>query len=269
MKKSKKNLVCNCLIVLLILIAVGSGIYLFVYYYNINTASKGFESLKDEIQEDYLDEDGEEIYIEIEEEPVFKKYASLYSKNSDLIGWLKIDDTVIDYPVMYTPDDGEYYLRRDFDKEYSTSGTLFVDADCIPTGEDVSDNIIIYGHNMKAGTMFHTLLEYEDEEFYKEHKYISFDTIYGEGTYEVIAAFRTRVYSKDDTEHYNFYDFTDAGSEEEFNEYVNNAKSETPYIISESAAYGDKLLTLSTCSYHASDGRFIVVAKKIDTEETE
>ena len=268
-KKNRKNLIINCLLVLFALIAVLSGIYIFMYYYGINKSSKNFEELKEEIRDDYLDENSEEIYVEAEDNTsVYKKYESIYNMNTDFIGWLTIDGTVIDYPVMYTPDDEEYYLRRDFNKEYSTAGTLFVAADSVPVG-DTTDNIIIYGHNMKAGTMFHDLLKYEDEDFYKEHKYITFDTISEEGTYEVIAAFRTEIYSEDDTEHYNFYDFTDAASAEEFNEYVNNAKSNTPYIISESAVYGDKLLTLSTCAYHADEGRFIVVAKKIETDGTE
>ncbi len=265
MKKKKKNIIINCLLVLFILIALGCGIYIFVYYYNINTSSKDFVELKDEILDDCTDENGEEIYVEENGVSVYKKYQNLYNLNSDFVGWLTISGTEIDYPVMYTPDDEEYYLHRDFNKDYSYSGTLFVAADCVPI-DDTTDNIIIYGHNMKAGTMFHDLLKYEDEDFYNEHKYITFDTISGEGTYEVIAAFRTEAYSDDDTVHYNFYDFTDAASAEEFNEYVNNAKSNTPYIISESAVYGDKLLTLSTCAYHADEGRFIVVAKKIETD---
>jgi sortase B len=205
-----------------------------------------------------------------------------------LIGWLRIDGTDIDYPVMYTPDDMEYYLHKNFDKEYSYAGTLFIDKNCTPVALSgnssenatdntdnnentenannvgaVSDNIIIYGHNMKSGTMFHQLLDYEDEDFYKEHKYIAFDTLAGEGTYEVIAAFRTKVYSDDDTEHYKYYKFYNAADEDEFNEFVNYAKSNTPYAISETASYGDKLITLSTCAYHTTNGRYVVVAKKI------
>ena len=145
---------------------------------------------------------------------------------------------------------------------YSAAGTLFAAANCSPTGK-VSDNVIIYGHNMKAGTMFHDLLKYEDEDFYKEHQTIIFDTLDGPGTYIVIAAFYTKAYPEGDTEHYNIYDFADAGSKEKFDDYVSRVKANTPYTIEETASYGDKLLTLSTCAYHTEDGRFVVVAKKI------
>lgn len=262
-KKNTKNFILNILIAIFILIAIICAVLIFWYFHAINSSKQAFTELKDEIDEDYVDEDGEEIFEEVDSKQIFKKYSSLYNKNSDFIGWLSIAGTEIDYPVMQTPDDEEYYLHRNFDKEYSYAGTLFIDASCRAIG-DTTDNIIIYGHNMKAGTMFHELLNYEDEDFYNEHKYITFDTIEGEGTYVVIAAFRTRVYSEDDTENYNFYNFISAESEEEFNEYVNNAKKGTAYTISESADYGEQLLTLSTCAYHTNEGRFVVVAKKVE-----
>jgi sortase B len=278
-RKNIKNKILDMLIVIFALIAVGSAAYIGIYYYRSSSSQKDFEQLKNDIDYDYIDENGNDIMVEVEassdtESPtnlrIFKKYLSLYMKNTDFIGWLRIDGTDIDYPVMYTPDDMEYYLHKNFDKEYSYAGTLFIDENCTPVAmssdnltEDVSDNIIIYGHNMKSGTMFHHLLDYEDEDFYKEHKYITFDTLAGEGTYEVIATFRTKVYSDDDTEHYKYYKFYNAADKDEFNEFVNYAKSNTPYAISETASYGDKLITLSTCSYHTTNGRYVVVAKKI------
>jgi sortase B len=264
---SIKDKILNILIVVFALIAIGSASYIFIYYHKSAVSQKAFSELKESIDNDYTDETGEDILVDVtvgEHNQIFKKYLSLYLENTDFIGWLKIDDTDIDYPVMYTPDDMEYYLHKNFDKEYSYAGTLFIDTNCSPVDE-VSDNIIIYGHNMKAGTMFHDLLDYEDEEFYNNHKYITFDTLTGEGTYEVIAAFRTKIYSDDDTEHYNYYNFFNAANEDEFNEYVNNAKFNTPYYIGTTASYGDKLITLSTCAYHTTNGRYIVVAKKIES----
>lgn len=191
---------------------------------------------------------------------VQKKFEELYRLNNDFVGWISIEDTVIDYPVMYSSYDREYYLHRDFDKEYNGAGSIFIDTASSLNPE--SDNILVYGHNMKTGTMFHSLLDYEDEEFYNDHKFISFDTIYGNGTYEVIAAFRTSIYPSGYSG-FKYYHFFNADNSYEFDEYVTNCKKLTPYNIETSAKYGDKLLSLSTCAYHSDNGRFVVVAKKI------
>lgn len=267
-KDSKaKRIIMDILLVFFLLVAAGSAAYIGIYYYNSSKSEKQFDDLKEEFVEDYEDEQGNEAYVDIqvgdENYKIFKKYSRLYEQNQDFIGWLTIDGTGIDYPVMYTPEDEEYYLHKSFEKEYSASGTLFIDTSSVPTG-NVTDNILIYGHNMKSGTMFHGLLDYQTEEFYQNHQYIKFDTLEGEGTYKVIAAFYTQVYSDDDTAHYHYYDFFDAGNEEDFDEYVQFVKSNTAYTIPETAEYGDQLITLSTCAYHVKNGRFVVVAKKIE-----
>ena len=123
--------------------------------------------------------------------------------------------------------------------------------------------MIIYGHNMKSGTMFHDLMKFEDEVFYNAHKYINFDTIYENGTYEVIAAFRTKIYPED-SQVFKYYNYESINSSEDFDTYITNIKSLTPYTIDVDAKYGDTVITLSTCAYHTEEGRFVVVAKKID-----
>ncbi|MGN0395934.1 MAG: class B sortase [Coprococcus sp.] len=257
-----KKVILNILIVVLLLVAVGSGSYIILYYYKSSKNEKKFDNLKEEIVEDSVDNNGQPKYVKTKEDYILAKYKNLYDKNDDFVGWLKIDGTNIDYPVMYTPDDPDYYIHTDFDGEYSDSGTLFIDANANPRKE-TSDNILIYGHNMKSGTMFHDLLSYESEDFYKGHKYITFDTLDEFGTYEVIGAMRTEVYADDDTAHYHYYEFFNAADEEAFDEYVNLVKVNTPYTIETTATYGDKLITLSTCAYHSDNGRYIVVAKKI------
>ena len=162
---------------------------------------------------------------------------------------------------MCTPEDEQHYLHIDFDNQNSYAVTLF-----LGKGSDIrkpSDNIVIYGHNMKAGTMFHDLLLYEDEKFYQEHKYIYFHTIENNGNYEVIAAFRTKI-SEDDPNFLKYYEFIDASNKEEFDDFVKRVKEMTPYDIPLSAEYGDKLITLSTCAYHTNEGRYVVVAKKLE-----
>lgn len=190
---------------------------------------------------------------------VLRKYSELYKRNSDFYGWLTIGDTVINYPVMYTPEDQDYYLHRDFDKDYSDPGTLFIDISC--DVETPGDNLIIYGHNMLSGKMFASLLNYESEEYYRKYKYIQFNTLDGEGVYEVIAAFRSKL-QKPNYKGFRYYKFFGSKNEAEFNDYVYNCRINTPYNTAD-AQYGDKLITLSTCAYHAKDGRFVVVAKKI------
>lgn len=192
------------------------------------------------------------------------RYTGLYKKNPDIIGWLTIEDTHINYPIMQTRDDSQFYLRRNFDKEYSISGVPFMDAASdifIPTC-----NWLIYGHNMKDGTMFHDLLNYAQEDFYQEHKTIRFDTIYKEGQaeYEIIAAFYSQIYPEDEKV-FKYYNCAGITTEEQFDDYLEGVKSLSEYDTGIDAEYGDQLITLSTCSYHVPDklGRFAVVAKRL------
>ena len=222
--KTKKDMILNVLLVIFIATFLISGGYLGMYYYNIHKAQKSFDSLKGMIKDspggDELsigtDTDATGLtYVDINGVKVQEKFADLYTANNDFIGWLTIPGTEIDYPVMHTPSDEEFYLKRDFNKEKSSSGTLFLAAKCdalLP-----SDNVVIYGHNMKAGTMFHDLLKYETEDYYKEHKTFRFDTLLGNYEYEVIAAFRTEIKRDDNT--FKYYDFINAKDKDEFDDY--------------------------------------------------
>ncbi len=184
----------------------------------------------------------------------------LFQKNSDTIFWLNIEGTDINYPVMYTPNDPEYYLHRDFDKEYSYSGLPFLDSRC---DVDKSSNLIIYGHNMKNSTMFSQLLKYEDYDFWKEHRYINIKMPDGERKYEIIAAFKSKIQAENSTD-FRYYSFTDAADSSEYDEYMQNIRSLALYDTGISSEYGIQLMTLSTCSYHTDDGRFAVVAKRVE-----
>lgn len=196
---------------------------------------------------------------EFEIPDVLAEYSALYNENSDTIGWLKIDGTDIDNVVMYAPNEIEKYLHTDFYGNYSYRGCLYVDEYC-----DIfrSDNIIIYGHNMKDGSMFGALMGYQDEDFYEKHKYISFDTIYEKQTYEVVAAIKTSIPAAGD-ECFRYYEYTGSDDDEMFNEYVEFIEENRLYETDAVLMEGDGILTLSTCAYHTDDGRFIVVARKI------
>lgn len=194
-----------------------------------------------------------------EPKEVLDEYKNLLNKNKKLIGWLKIDDTNIDYPVMQTTDN-VYYLEHNLNQEYDKNGSIFMDKDCNVLKP--STNYIIYGHHMKSGNMFGKLDLYEDEDYCREHPYIQFDTIYEKGTYEVMYVFRSRVYSEEEIV-FKYYQFIDANSEQEFNSYMSEMESMSLYDTGVRAEYGDQLLTLSTCDYQEKNGRFVVVAKKI------
>lgn len=195
----------------------------------------------------------ERVYVLLDE------YKALYNKNNNLIGWLKIDDTIIDYPVMQTKDN-EYYLDHNLNQEYDKNGSLFLDKDC-----DIlkpSTNFIIYGHHMKSGKMFGSLKEYKSEKYYQKHKYIQFDTIYEKGIYEVMYVFHSKIYYEDEIV-FKYYQFIDALSEQEFYSNMEEMKKMSIYDTGVQAEYGDQLLTLSTCDYGEDDARFVIVAKRI------
>lgn len=204
---------------------------------------------------------GPQYTLDGEAEPreVLEEYQNLLLKNRKLIGWVKIDDTYIDYPVMQTTDN-EYYLDHNMNQEYDKNGTIFMDKDC-----DVlkpSTNFILYGHHMRNGRMFGQLDQYKDESFYEKHPYISFDTIYEKGTYQIMYVFRSRVYKETEIV-FKYYQFIEANGEQEFNSAMDEMAALSLYDTGVTAQYGDQLLTLSTCDYQETDGRFVVVAKKI------
>ena len=190
---------------------------------------------------------------------ILPEYKALYAENPDTIGWLRIDGTGIDNVVMYAPDEIDKYLHTDFYGNYSYRGCLFVDEYC-----DIlsSDNLIIYGHNMKDYSMFGSLMYYVSEDFYRQHKLISFDTIYEKQTYEIVAAIKTELVPEG-SDGFKYYEYTGSGDEDSFSEYVKFIEENKLYDTDAELSPGDKILTLSTCAYHSEDGRFIVVAKKI------
>ena len=190
---------------------------------------------------------------------LLERYAALKEENPDFFGWLAISNTVIDYPVMHTPSDPEYYLRRAFDGSYATGGVPFLDGVCY----EGCGNFIIYGHNMRNGTMFADLLKYADQSFWQAHPVIRFDTQVEIAEYEVLAAFYGRIYYVDETDVFRYYRYTDVSDPDVFEEYIAQVRAAALYNTDVDAQPGDQLITLSTCSKHTENGRFVVVARKI------
>lgn len=188
---------------------------------------------------------------------------NLYLENSDMVGWIQIEGTNIDYPVMQTPADPNYYLKHDFEKHYTDYGCPFMQADCDALRP--SDNLIIYGHNMKDGSMFADLAKYRNKDFWQNHKTVWFDTALGSCAYEIFAVIHTTVQA-DAADAFPFYRFVNAASPEDFADYVSACKARALYDTGISAEYGDKLLTLSTCDNITDNGRLLVIAKQTETE---
>ena len=201
-------------------------------------------------------------HVEAADDAVLEQYRALVAANAETIGWLKIDGTTINNVVMYAPDTPEKYLHANFYGEHSYRGTLYVAEAC---DVQTSDNVIIYGHHMKDGSMFGALVAYQDAAFWREHRYIRFDTIYAEQRYEVVAAFYTRILGENEAG-FRYYDYTGANDTEQFAEYAAFIEQNQCYDTGVEITPGDKLLTLSTCAYQTTDGRFVVVAKKVDLE---
>ena len=187
------------------------------------------------------------------------KVKELRKENQDIVGWLEIENTNINYPVLQGKDN-EYYMSHNYKKQKSKNGAIFLDKDY--DWNIKSNNLLIYGHNLNNGTMFQELLKYEKESFYKEHQIINFITEKEEANYEIISVIKTRVYYKNEKNVFRYYFFINPKSEKEYNEFITNAKKESLYETNKTANYGDELITLSTCSYHVKDGRFAVVARK-------
>ena len=205
-------------------------------------------------------EEPAEPILYTEEKTVLPELAELYQQNRDLAGWIRIEDTNINYPVMHTPDNPDFYLKHSFDKEYSDYGCPYVQENC-----DVqlpSDNVIIYGHHMKNGSMFADLEKFKSQDFWQEHKTISFSTVTDIYEYEIVSVFKTFVYS-DSPDSFKYYHFVNAETPEDFFAFVDRCKELSLYETGVSAEYGDKLITLSTCEYSRTNGRLVVVAKRI------
>lgn len=212
---------------------------------------------KKEIESSLNEETAE---VTIQEQTIMDKFKDLYEQNSDLIGWLSIPETVIDYPVMQCGDN-EYYLHHNFDREEDKYGCLFV--------KDIADvntpgtNFIIYGHNMKDGSMFGALDKYREKTFYEDHSEIIFNTLNEERQYTILAVFLSHVY-KSNEEGFRYYQFYQADTEDEFRLFYENIMDMALYKTGVTAEFGDTFLTLSTCAYHEEDGRLVVVARRSD-----
>lgn len=238
------------------LLTVSSG-FLIKHYIDSEKQAEMYDNLIETVEKIDTEKD---TMTYSQDKSFLSDYQALYLQNNDIVGWIKIEDTKINYPVMQSKDNPNFYLKHGFDKSYTDYGCPYVQENCdvdIP-----SDNLIIYGHNMKDSSMFSGLMMYTDKSFWESHKTIRFDTLTEKCNYEVIAVFKTVVYT-DSPESFKYYQFINADTRDEFNAYITKCKELALYDTGVTAEYGDKLITLSTCEYSRNNGRMVVVAKKI------
>ena len=203
--------------------------------------------------------DWDAVVEEMEREPeILPEYAELKKEMPDLAGWLKIDGTEIDFPVVQK--DNEYYMTHDAYGNEAPDGAVFLEQ--VNDIKTPDNNLMMYGHNRKNGKMFGLLMAYKDQAYYEEHPYIQFDTLYEKGTYEIISVFLSKVYYTTDT-NFKYYQFFGSQNPEQFENYVVNVKALSLYPIEADAEFGDELITLSTCEYSVENGRMAIVAKKV------
>lgn len=192
------------------------------------------------------------------EQDVLPEYEGLFRENADFVGWIFIEDTKIDYPVVQSLEEPEYYLHRNFNRENSYSGTPFVGSGSL---EEKAAAVFVYGHHMRNGTMFADLMKYQEKKFWEGHPVIFLDTRYEHRQYQIFSAFYA--------------------NEEEWirdGEILSVAagarrslKTEEMELLVEKGLYdtgivleaGDSLLFLVTCSYQEAGGRFVVVGRQI------
>ena len=279
MKKIKKY-IYPALIVLFSAVLIGSSVYLIDYFVSSKKQKDQYDELSglvEQIQQQQNNGNGSGNLgsTDIPDAPVglpeyvdvvhpetgatmqiLREYAPVFERNCDMVGWLKIPGTNINYPVLQTPEDPDFYLKRDFYKESSRHGSIF--ASELADVERPSDNITLYGHRMADGSMFAALHKYIDPAFYEQYPYITFDTITQYRRYQIVAVFRTTATA----DSYPYHTFVD-GNVIAFTEFMNNCRDLAFYDTDVPVAYGDNLLTLSTCDKSIEDGRLVVVCRRV------
>lgn len=188
-----------------------------------------------------------------------EQYLALSEKNRDCIGYIEIPDTILSYPVMFTPGQYDYYLNRNFDKKTDSRGLPFMDGE---TKIGLSRNYLLYGHDMRDGTSFGLLRKYRDRSYAEAHPYVYFNTSISTGVYQVMYVCRSKIFAKKDHV-FKYYQYGGVLTEEQFNTYVSEMRKLALFTCGTDAEWGDELLSLSTCDHYVEDGRLIIVCKRV------
>jgi len=197
--------------------------------------------------------------IKLDKKKILPELKDIYDLNNDLVGWLVIEDTQIDYPVVQRSKDNEYYLHHDFFGNDNENGQIIMDAKCDP--HTPSYNLVVSGHHMRNGSMFGSLDAYKQEDFWKAHKMVTFDTLMRRGTYVIMAAF----YSADYDEYEEGFRYNaDLRYKIDVDMWLDEVEENALYDTGISAAFGDEFVTLTTCDHtRRDDGRFVLICRRV------
>lgn len=255
-QKSNNKILINVGIIILVIIFITSMIYLCFYFVNRKKEIAKNQNILEKLNIENTEVDENQ---NLKKSKRILELQEIQKENNDIVAWIEIEGTNINYPVLQTSDN-EFYLDHNYKKEKAQTGSLFLDKDFYMSKP--STNYLIYGHRNRYGLMFEDLIKYKEKEFYDEHKKIRFTTNNEDAQYDIVSVFYSKVYYKSDKNVFRYYYFIDAKNEDEYNEYIENSKSAGIYDTGVTAKYGEQLLTLSTCEYSQENGRFVIVAKK-------
>lgn len=275
-KKTFNLILSSALALMIVLVAVLAFLMKDLFLPQEVPATTAETSIESTQEETKATEKGTEIASDpTEANGMLSEYKAYYDQNNDMVGWIRLANSRVNYPVVYREGDGStdingngrldnedfYYLRKNFKRQKDIYGIPFVDG----RNKLDSNNLIIWGHETDNGTQFHDLNRFrkkEGKDGWEGNKIISYDTLTEKAEYEVFAAFKDRVYLKTDKV-FKFYNFLGSNNKEEFNDYIKNVKERADYETGITPEFGDQLITLVLCDYSIDDGRYVIVARKI------
>jgi len=217
---------------------------------NSNIQRNFAKQLKAELQLQYSYE--EATQENIHNGLILKKYSSLLEINDEIVGWIRINNTKVDYPVVKGMDN-EFYLNSNINKEPFKAGSIFMDFR--NEGKGLEPHTIVYGHHMKDGSMFGDLMKYKERSFLIENRYIQFNTLYEDIKWEIFSAYITDTGFD--------YLITEFSNKEDYIAFLESITTKSYMNLGTEVSVEDKILTLSTCTYEFKDARFVVHAKKL------
>jgi len=258
-----KRWMINALLGVFALVFVVSAVLLGMNIYDTQSAKKGFDELSQlraqilatlPTGEETQDQPVQPGTDDSGEPKILPELQAMYEQNPDLAGWISIPAVGVDYPVMHAPDRKDYYLYRNFKQEKNNHGSLYIweEADL----QTPTDNVTVFGHHMKNGTMFGNLKKYQYKSFWEENQTFTMTSLYERRTYRI---FSVLVTSASLGEGFGYHDFT-GGTQEEFEIMVRAFKAYSLFDTGITPEYGDQLVCLSTCDYSIPNGRLVVVA---------
>lgn len=245
----------NFVIVICLIVFAVCAYQLTQYFYGNMESEKQFDTQRDMVA------DTPEIPKRL------PKYQKMKEQNPDFEGWIIADGTNVDYPMVQTVDDPEYYLYRDFQGNDSKPGTIFLSN--VADIYEPSDVITVFGHNMKDGTMFGSIRRYEDSQFLEEHDRIWIDSLEGRREFQVTHVMKIRVNVAGQEDSFPYYDYSNFESKSAYKNFIEQCNAHSIYDTGKNVRYGDKFVILSTCEYTYQDGsgRLVVMGKEIKTDK--